>query len=232
MSWKKQVAGLGTAAVLAVSVVLGGGLSATAAEAPELSLAGTEATENRIIELVAAYDRSTKQLDLSEVSTETLASDEGNAFVAAVSPARSDPASASAAVEAGFVALRQALIASGEPMTRGTDDDPSALSFALASGVTITYPSATGARVSGGADPWPYVQLTGAEQQAMVTGASATLVAAICALLGPETAGIGCGVGAAVIGTIVGIIVANGVCPNDKEMRIYPLAGTTGFSCQ
>lgn len=86
--------------------------------------------------------------------------------------------------------------------------------------------------VSGGADPWPYVQLTGAEQQAMMTGASGSLLASVCALLGPETGGVGCGAGAAVIAMIVGIIVANGVCSGGREMRIYPLAGPTGFSCQ
>ncbi|QHC56661.1 hypothetical protein [Rathayibacter tanaceti] len=86
--------------------------------------------------------------------------------------------------------------------------------------------------ISGGADPWPYIQLTEAEQQAMVTGASASLIASVCALLGPETGGVGCGAGAAVIAMIVGIVVANGVCPDGREMRIYPLAGPTGFSCQ
>ena len=44
--------------------------------------------------------------------------------------------------------------------------------------------------------------------------------------------GVGCGVGAAVIAMIVGIIVADGVCAINREMRIYPLAGPTGFSCQ
>lgn len=36
----------------------------------------------------------------------------------------------------------------------------------------------------------------------------------------------------AVIAMIVGIIVANGVCKNNRQMRIYPLAGPAGFSCQ
>jgi hypothetical protein len=63
-------------------------------------------------------------------------------------------------------------------------------------------------------------------------GLRRALVAAICALLAPTTAGVGCGVGAAVIAMIVGIILAKGVCANNREMRIYPLAGPTGFSCQ
>lgn len=141
---------------------------------------------DQINELVAAYDRTTKVFDPTKVSAETLASDAGKAFVAAVSHDR--------------VAASQL-----------TD----VRSF-----------------VSGGADPWPYVQLTGAEQQAMVTGASGTLVLAICGLLGPETGGVGCAVGGGVIAMIVGFLVANGVCSDDREMRVYPLLGPAGFSCQ
>lgn len=200
----------------------------------------TQELGSRIDQLVSAYDQETKTFDSSKVSAEILASDEGRAFVAAVS--LSESAETTSELEEAFVALRDQLLASGSPMTVEIDGSAAAMSFSLTPGATITYPTGlvsggdgTGGiqpLVTGGADPWPYIQLTNAEQQAMVTGASGALVAAICALLAPTTAGVGCGVGAAVIAMIVGIIVANGVCANNREMRIYPLAGPTGFSCQ
>lgn len=186
---------------------------------------------DRINELVAAYDADTRTFDASSVSAATLESDEGRAFVAALSLGAADDFSASSELDSMFMRLRDELVAAGAPTTAGTVNDPGASGFLLAPGVSVVFPDSS-ERLSGGADPWPYVQLTNPEQQAMVTGGSAALVAAICALLGPETAGVGCGVGAAVILMIVGILVANGVCRNNREMRIYPLVGVNGFSCQ
>ncbi|WP_179432536.1 hypothetical protein [Microbacterium pseudoresistens] len=176
-------------------------------------------------ELIAAYDRSSNEIDLDRVPASTLASDEGQAFVDAVALAR-DGASGVSDLETIFTMLRDRL---GESTGLGITG-----TVALAPGVSVTFPddATSTAYITGGSDPWPYVQLTNAEQQAMVPGASAALIASVCALLGPETAGVGCGVGAAVIGMIVGIIVANGVRPNNRQMRIYPLVGPTGFSCQ
>ena len=194
-------------------------LSATAddganmAVTPEEGAAGlntepsVDALANRIDQLVAAYDQPTRSFDSSKVSNDVLGSPEGRAFIDAVDLASSG--SSSAEIDTALVALRSQAFPAQASLSPGYQ-----------------------VLVTGGSDPWPYVQLTKAEQQAMVTGGSAALVAAICALLGPETAGVGCGVGAAVIAMIVGIIVANGVCANNRQMRIYPLAGPTGFSCQ
>lgn len=191
---------------------------------------------DRINELVSAYDTSTKTFDPSAVTEETLASDEGRAFIAAVSLGDDTTGASVGELDGLFTELRDKLAESNASIVTGTTGNADDGSYALAPGVTITFPDDPGAFasvfVTGGSDPFPYIQLTGAEQQAMVTGASGTLVVAICALLGPETAGVGCGVGAAVIAMIVGIIVANGVCKNSRQMRIYPLAGPAGFSCQ
>ncbi len=218
--------------------------SGSVAGAPPAGAVGGDASINalvsRINQLVAAYDHDAHRFDLAAVPSEVLNSDEGQAFLAVVSlgEAGASPAELSEA----FAELRDGLRETNAPSSVEIDRNGVVSTYELAPGMTIVFPTALAAgsavrglmraTVVGGADPWPYIQLTNAEQQAMVTGASGALVAAICALLAPTTAGVGCGVGAAVIAMIVGIIVANGVCPYNRQMRIYPLVGPTGFSCQ
>ncbi|MFZ4840941.1 hypothetical protein [Mycetocola saprophilus] len=79
------------------------------------------------------------------------------------------------------------------------------------------------ARVEAGADPFPYVSFDSAEQAAGAAGSVGVLVGAVCASLGPETAGVGCVVAGGIGATIVGILTAHGVCDHEQNYRIYVL---------
>jgi hypothetical protein len=72
-----------------------------------------------------------------------------------------------------------------------------------------------------GADPFPYVSLDSTEQATGAAGAAGTLAFAICAALGPESGGIGCGVGFGIGATIVSIVTSHGLCSRNRNMRIY-----------
>ncbi|MGO4455482.1 hypothetical protein [Arthrobacter sp. RAF14] len=110
--------------------------------------------------------------------------------------------------------------------------------YTLAPGIRLTYLHGSESRqstvqpqVGGGGDPWPYFEFDSNEQQALISGSAATLAGAICAIAGPESAGVGCAVGGGIVLTIVGIATAHGACPNNQIMRVYPLLGVAGVSC-
>lgn len=75
--------------------------------------------------------------------------------------------------------------------------------------------------VSGGLDPVPYVDLDPGEQGAAASGVAGTLGAAICAALGPETAGVGCAVAGGVAATIIAVAASHGVCPDSRVLRVH-----------
>lgn|GEM_PF-4925785 len=110
--------------------------------------------------------------------------------------------------------------------------------YTLSPGIKLTYPKGSESaqsnvqpQVGGGWDPWPYFEFDSNEQQALISGSAATLAGAICAIAGPESAGVGCAVGGGIVLTIVGIATAHGACPNNQIMRVYPLLGVAGVSC-
>lgn len=110
--------------------------------------------------------------------------------------------------------------------------------YTISPGIKVTYPGAeepgsstVQPEVGGGMDPWPYFEFDPSEQQALISGSAATLAGAICAIAGPESAGVGCAVGGGIVLTIVGIATAHGACPNNQTMRLYPLLGVAGVSC-
>ncbi|CAQ01211.1 hypothetical protein CMS1097 [Clavibacter sepedonicus] len=72
-----------------------------------------------------------------------------------------------------------------------------------------------------GADPFPYISLDSSEQAAGAVGAARTIALAVCAAVGPETAGVGCGIGAGLGATVIGILTAHGICPGGQNLRIY-----------
>ncbi|PPF25093.1 hypothetical protein C5C31_04675 [Rathayibacter rathayi] len=75
--------------------------------------------------------------------------------------------------------------------------------------------------MSTGADPFPYIDLDSSEQGA--GAAAGGLAAAICAALGPESGGVGCGVAGGIGVTIASIVAAHGRCPDGRDFRIYPV---------
>ncbi|MEW5096657.1 hypothetical protein [Clavibacter michiganensis] len=78
--------------------------------------------------------------------------------------------------------------------------------------------------VSVGSYPFPYISLDSAEQATGATAAAGGLAATICAALGPETGGVGCIAAGGIGVTIVAIVAAHGVCPDNQNYRIYILS--------
>jgi hypothetical protein len=93
------------------------------------------------------------------------------------------------------------------------------------SGSAVVVPAAHDAidtsLVSVGSDPFPYVSLDSTEQATGATAAAGGLAATICAALGPETGGVGCVAAGGLGVTIVAIVAAHGVCPDNQNYRIY-----------
>ena len=177
--------------------------------------------KNRLLALIAFAS-----LGLSAIAGNPAASAQGSA-TAASSPSATEMGQ----VEEELAALQDLLEAHKIEHQQAPNGETT---YTLAPGIKLTYgsgPSSVHPQVGGGWDPWPYFEFDSSEQQALISGSAATLAGAICAIAGPESAGVGCAVGGGIVLTIVGIATAHGACPNNQTMRVYPLLGVAGASC-
>lgn len=118
------------------------------------------------------------------------------------------------------------LRATDVPRTVSLEDGRTATTFHFEEGFSMTFvePGAVkgqaGLDLGGGRDGWGiYVSFNRLDQQAILAGTGALLVAGICAI--PGVGWVACGVAAALVAVAAVYLSDRGICTNNRQLRVY-----------